>query len=275
MIELEGVGKSLGLFRSREVLRDVNCRIPSDRVVGLLGRNGAGKTTLLRLILGHAWPTRGRIRVDAPAPRRIWLPEGRAIAELGRPLDWARAMELPDLDEELAEGLDVRPLWRRPVRTLSNGQRRLVEIYLTLATDADLVLLDEPTAGLDPVHLEVVKRAVRRRAADGATVVLSTHLIREMEDVVDHVLLLHAGSMLATGDADELRRDLGAFVPVARPAAMDGLCDGVEVVRSEERLIARDAAANAELARRIRERGLPWRPVEPTLHDVFSARIAG
>jgi ABC-type multidrug transport system ATPase subunit len=113
----------------------------------------------------------------------------------------------------MARSLGVEDLLERPARTLSKGERRRVELALVLAASAELYVLDEPASGLDPRHLEDLKKVVRSLVAKGSTVLLSTHLLREWEDCVDFVVLLHRGRVVREGDLSSLLAPYRLWVP--------------------------------------------------------------
>ena len=271
---LRGLVKAVGgPLRRRSVLKGVTCSIPSGRVVGLLGRNGAGKTTLLRLLLGHARPDGGHVDWGRPGPpRRIWLPEGRALPELGSAASWAGAFEPASAARRrrLVDQLDVGGLWSRPARRLSSGERRRVELVLTLSARADVYLLDEPTTGLDPLHLEGARAALRELAAEGATVLVSTHLVLEHEDLVDPVVVLHRGRVVAQAGASELREGCVALRPERPVEAV--LDDPSWVTTSDGRCLCR-GTARRRLQDFLLGQGIGWSEEPCTLRDAFLERV--
>jgi ABC-2 type transport system ATP-binding protein len=274
-IRLREIEKSFGFpGRRRRVLSGVSLSLAPGRVVGLLGRNGAGKTTLLRLLLGQARPAGGGpVWPDGRPPRRVGLPEGRALPPSATAARWHGlfAPAVAARRERLAALLETGGLWRRPVRRLSGGERRRLELVLTLSTDADVFLLDEPTSGLDPVHLEGYRVALRELAAEGATVLVSTHLVREHEDVVDDVVMLHRGRVVAEGEAAALRRQCLALIP---ERAVDFAAqEGAWRLAPDGRYLCRGEEARRRLEERLRRVGVGW-VVEPCgLRDVFLERV--
>jgi ABC-2 type transport system ATP-binding protein len=216
-LETVGLGKRYGRHRA---LRDCSLRIPLGRVVALVGPNGAGKTTLLRLAVGLLRPSEGSVRVFGAPPSedpatlaRIGfvaqdkpLYRGFTVAEtlrFGASLNAA-------WDQRLAEDRLRRlgiPLDRR-VGRLSGGQQAQVALTLLLAKRAELVMLDEPLANLDPlVRHELMRGLMEAVAVDGMTVVLSSHVIADLEEVCDHLVLLAGGRVRVTGAIDGLLED--------------------------------------------------------------------
>lgn len=269
LLTLESVAKRVGWpWRKCLVLVDVTCSIPRRQVVGLFGRNGAGKTTLFRILMSHLAATSGTIRWHA-ASRRIWLPEGRALPNVGSAASWVRLFEplAGERVRELRQLLGIDHLWSRPIRQLSSGERRRIELALTLGADADVYFLDEPTWGLDPLQVEATKSALGLVVREGATVIVSTHLLREMEEVVDSVVLLDHGRVVASGESHRLRQELGVGVA---EQALDLRLPGV-VLDGTRVLFPRERAE--EVAAGLRSAGVAWREQPTRLYDVFVAAV--
>jgi ABC-2 type transport system ATP-binding protein len=198
---------------------DLSFRVERGQVLGLLGPNGAGKTTSLRMLMGLITPTGGSIRVfghrvyaGAPVLSRIgsfvegagFLPHlsGRANLELywaatGRPSDRAHfteALEIAGLGDAV----------HRRVRTYSQGMRQRLAIAQSMLGLPDLLVLDEPTNGLDPPQIHQMREVLRRYAAAGRTVLVSSHLLAEVEQTCDHVVVMHHGRLVASGLVEEI-----------------------------------------------------------------------
>jgi ABC-2 type transport system ATP-binding protein len=215
VIEASGLGKRFG---STWALRGCSVRIPSGRVVALVGPNGAGKTTFLRLSAGLDVPTAGHIEVlgwspqDQPTvvlPRLGFVAQDRPLysrfkvkdlLELGRRLN-------PRWDDELARSRMKRlaiPL-ERPAGQLSGGQRAQVALTMVLAKRPDLLLLDEPVAGLDPLaRREFLQDLMEAVAEKDLSVVLSSHIVSELERTCDYLVILAEGQIQVAGEIDVL-----------------------------------------------------------------------
>ena len=214
VIQTRGLGKQ---FRRVTALSDCNVTVPEGRICALIGPNGAGKTTLLRLLCGLAWPTAGEMSVLGAAPRQ----DPAFLAEVG-----FLAQEIPlyrrfTAEDHISVGAHLNRRWDaalvrdrlkslnipldRAAGLLSGGQRAQLALTLTLAKKPRLVLLDEPVAALDPLarrhFLATMADAV---AVGGLTVVLSSHLVADMERVVDRIILLSASRVQLDGDIDAL-----------------------------------------------------------------------
>jgi ABC-2 type transport system ATP-binding protein len=216
-LQLEGVTKRYGAFTA---VSNLSFTVKPGRILGFLGPNGAGKTSTIRLILGLITPTAGDISVlgasDLPAVRnRIgFLPEERglyrrmtpvaAIAFLaglkGVPKADARRRARTMLEEQgLGEAMG------RQIRSLSKGMAQKVQLLSAIAHEPDLVLLDEPFSGLDPVNQQSLEALIRQLAARGATVVFSTHVMQHAERLCDQVVLLAEGKKVFDGTVEEAR----------------------------------------------------------------------
>ncbi|WAC56705.1 ABC transporter ATP-binding protein [Gordonia sp. SL306] len=216
IVDVEGLSKSFGRTRA---LNGLTLAVEPGRVHGFLGPNGAGKSTTIRTVLGLIRADAGRIRLfgrdpwkDAVALHRrlayvpgdvaLWpdLTGGECIdilASGGAGLDDARRSEFVE-----RFGLDVT----KKVDEYSKGNRQKVALIAALASNAELLILDEPTSGLDPLMEEVFQCAVRERVSQGVTVLLSSHILAEVEALSDAVTIIRDGATVRTGGLDELRK---------------------------------------------------------------------
>ncbi len=209
-----------GLPRVR-ALNEVSFAVPSGSVFGLLGPNGSGKTTIIKLLLGLARPTGGRAVVlgkpagDQKARARIgYLPEesylypflsGRQTLDFyGKLFGMNRQLRRERTEELLGTmGIDRRDRNRR-VDSYSKGMARRIGLAQALINDPDLIILDEPTTGLDPIGTVQMKKLIKELQQQGKTVFLSSHLLADVEDVCDRILILYRGRVKMTGAVDEL-----------------------------------------------------------------------
>ncbi|MFQ5522543.1 MAG: ABC transporter ATP-binding protein [Acidimicrobiia bacterium] len=217
---LQGVSFSYGRV---PVLSAFNLSVEGSGVVGLLGPNGAGKSTVLRLLATSAVPDKGSVELfgldptDPAQRQRIrarlgYAPQGRCSIGSVRVIDyleyiaWLKKIpreEIPTRVKAMAKKLEVAPLLSRRLSKLSGGQRRRVEVAQAFLNHPDLVLLDEPTAGLDPEH-RILFRKWMRTHSEAATVVLATHLVDDVATVCDRVLIMLGGRVMFDGSPDEL-----------------------------------------------------------------------
>jgi len=214
-------------YRGQAALEDVSLTVEPGTVTGLLGRNGAGKTTLMRIVAGLEFPTSGAIDVFGQAPaeneavlrRMVFVREDQAYPDLRvthaiQVASWFYPNWNEDLARQLLADFDL-PLQRR-IRKLSRGMRSAVGIVIGLAARAELTLFDEPYAGLDAVARQLFyDRLLAEIAERPRTVVLSTHLVDEVADLLEHVVMLDRGRVVLDAPADDVR---GTAMTVSGPA---------------------------------------------------------
>jgi len=191
-------------------------------VTGLLGPNGAGKSTLVRILSGQIRPSRGSVRIlgepvwgNAPLMRRIgYCPESDAIYEgfSGRQfligmlaLCGTRGSEAERRARSLLEVVGLDPDLRKPMGAYSKGMRQRAKLAQALLLDPEVLLLDEPLNGMDPLGRQQTMALIARLGAEGRTVLVSSHILHEVEAMTDQVALLHRGRMLAHGEVHEIR----------------------------------------------------------------------
>ncbi|HEY8818317.1 MAG TPA: ABC transporter ATP-binding protein [Candidatus Limnocylindrales bacterium] len=222
MIELDGVVKTYGRTTA---LAGLSLSVGRGELVGLLGANGAGKTTTIKILLGLARPTSGSGRVlGAPLGDRAARARIGYLPELFRYQPWLHAREVLELHAELSRiAPDARPpavaqalervgLTDRaddPVSGFSKGMQQRLGLGAALLGDPDLILLDEPTSALDPVGRSDVRSIVRAARDRGATIILNSHLLTEVERVCDRVIILDHGRTIASGSLDEVVASAG------------------------------------------------------------------
>ncbi|OEJ31088.1 ABC transporter ATP-binding protein [Streptomyces subrutilus] len=276
-------------FRGHSALSDCDLELPAGRVTALVGPNGAGKSTLLQLAAGLLRPTTGRIQVFGHAPgsrearaRTAFLAQEKPLhprftvadtLRLGRELNrgWDQA-----LAERLVRAAGISLTAR--VGSLSGGNRTRVALALALGKRAELLLLDEPLADLDPVARHDVTALLMAEAAErGVTILMSSHVLSELEDVCDHVLLLKDGAVRLAGDAQELRAAHTRITGRAHPLEPDGLphdfdrstvVHAVTAGRQVTALVRGGSATAAAAGEEDR-----WISETPTLEDLLLAHL--
>lgn len=234
MIELEGVGRVYGRGRRQvAALRDVSLRVEAGTVVAVVGPNGAGKSTLFALALGFVGPTAGRVTIEGADPR-VWIRErgvGYLPERFGLPADWPvgralRALAALEARDAGAAANAALARWGleevsgREVGSLSRGTLQRVGLAQATLAEHALVVLDEPSEGLDPLWRIRLRDELKRLRAAGATVLLASHDLEEVERVADRVVLLDRGQVVETveqaqgADMGEWRLRLGAAFDV-------------------------------------------------------------
>lgn len=256
---------------------DLDMRVEEGEVFGFLGPNGAGKSTVINVLLDFVRPTAGSVTVlgydpttDADRVRRRTgvLPEGSSLYErlTGREhLAWvARANDVAVDDDALLGrvGLSSGDA-DRAVGGYSKGMRQRLALAMALVGDPELLILDEPSAGLDPTGMQEFREIVRSEANDGRTVFFSSHVLGEVEAICDRIGILNDGRLVATGTPDALRSDLdlGASIRVEVARVPDDLAleamDGVESVAIQRSTVVAslaDSTAKVEVVSKLDER---------------------
>ena len=281
-ISIQRLSKSYGNFLAVD---DVTIEIPSGSVFGLLGPNGAGKTTTFKCLLGLARPTLGVIRFDGQPLTPPLFESIAYIPERSVLYDWMSAAEHLEMQRrtfaryDAARAKDLMSLFsldpRKRVRAMSKGMRSALAIVMAFAIHPETLILDEPTSGLDPVNQRAVLNLIIEAAAQGATVVLSSHQIGQVERAADHIAVLQNGKVILGGAVDDLKSDRkiveGVFVSEA--IALDGLRRDSRIERLDQsgRILRLTVTADgAGLAETLSQMGAQSvRIVDLNLEDIF------
>ena len=276
----------------------VDFRVERGQVVGLLGPNGAGKTTSLRVLMGLIKPTAGDIYVfghrltpGSPVLSRLgalvegpgFLPHLSGLRNLR--LFW-RSTGRPEAEARLDEALDIAGLGEaihRKVKTYSHGMKQRLAIAQAMLGLPELLVLDEPTDGLDPPQIAEMRRVLRRYATDGRAVLVSSHLLAEVEQTCTHVVVLHKGEVVAAGPVDDIVGDSPSVqFDVSDPAAATVALQaaGVRSVTGEGNgslTVDLDGTARADAVAALVHAGVGVDRVVPRrrLEDAFLALVAG
>lgn len=205
-----------------EALSGINLTVNRGRIVGLLGPNGSGKSTLIKMANGLLTPTSGEILIDGKHPgietKKIvsYLPERTYLS------DWMRVSDIinffrdfyedfkPEKAYEMLKRLSINPFDR--LKTLSKGTKEKVQLILVMSREADLYLLDEPIGGVDPAARDYILNTIISNYKENATVMISTHLIADIEQVLDDVIFIANGRIALSTSVDEIREHEGKSV---------------------------------------------------------------
>jgi len=290
-VELRDVTKTFGTFAA---VSDLSLDVPAGCIYGFIGPNGSGKTTTLRMIMRILHPDRGEIRVlgdhslRAASDRVAYLPEERGLYKQMKVRDVLRFYgELKGARPSRAtidgwlERLELAEWGDKRVIALSKGMAQKVQFIATVIGRPELVLLDEPFSGLDPVNAEVLREAVLDLRASGATVIFSTHDMATAEKMCDFIFMIYKGRKVLDGTLDSIQARYATDTVRVRfggdGAALDGL-PGVSKVSDfgnfQELRLARNSDAQ-EVLTHLLTRGAVhhFELNRPSLHDIF-VRIA-
>lgn len=219
-LEVKDLRKSFG---EKEVLHGISFSIESGRALGLLGRNGAGKTTTIRILMDVFRASGGTVTVDGktfhPKDFRIgYLPEERGLYPKKGVLEQLVYLaQLRGSDRKTArqqaqwwlKRLGVKEYAQRKLETLSKGNQQKVQLAQTLVCSPDLVILDEPFSGLDPVNSQILKDVIREQIQDGKLVIFSSHQMSYVEEFCEDIVLINHGEVVLSGNLDQIKREYG------------------------------------------------------------------
>lgn len=297
-IVLENVTKTFG---SKVAVKDLDLEIPAGGLYGFIGPNGAGKTSTIRLVMSILLPDSGRVSVlgersALAAKDRIgYLPEERGLyrkMKVGAFLVYMA--RLKGVEESLLqrhvrrwlERIGLADVEKKRCEELSKGMQQKIQFVAAVIHEPDLLILDEPFSGLDPVNMRLLRELVREQHARGATILFSTHVMPQAEQICDHIVMIHEGEKVLDESLDAIRSRYDPRKVVLEP--LDGGADvdaleavsGVEAVDTTDRRFAIALSAGADVAQTIAQIAAvaPPRRLElerPTLEEVFLTLVGG
>ena len=299
-LEVKEIRKSFG---EKEVLHGVSFGVESGKALGLLGRNGAGKTTTIRILMDVFHANSGEIRIDGkkfvPSEYQIgYLPEERGLYPKRTVIEQMIYLaQLRGLNKKAAETnakrwlnrLEVAEYETRKLETLSKGNQQKVQLAATLVANPDIVILDEPFSGLDPVNSQILKDVVSELIADGKLVIFSSHQMSYVEEFCDHIAIINQGEVVLAGRLKEIKQAYGEkqLVLAAENLSQEELADRIEkefadIVslsgKKREFLILElvDGHTRKELLERLAKSDIGverFGNYEPSLNDIFVAKV--
>ena len=295
-LEVNNLKKSFG---ETEVLHGVSFSVESGSALGLLGRNGAGKTTTIRILMDVFKGNNGTITMDGklfvPKEYQIgYLPEERGLYPkkmVGEQLVYLamlRGLNAKKAKEQMKKWLErmgVSEYENRKLETLSKGNQQKVQLAQTLLCDPDIVILDEPFSGLDPVNAQILKDVIKEQIQVGKLVIFSSHQMSYVEEFCDEIAILNHGDVVLAGNLREIKRDFGqnrlvisslSEIPEELAEKLrTGFSDLLEVEKiQKDRVIIRkkEESDKTKILGRILEKGIDlefFGLYEPSLNDIF------
>lgn len=299
-LEIKEVRKSFG---ENEVLHGVSFEVESGSALGLLGRNGAGKTTSIRILMDVFHADKGEILLDGkkfvPKNNSIgYLPEERGLYPKRTVTDQMiylaklRGMKTADAKKNTMKWLkrlEVEEYAGRKLETLSKGNQQKVQLAATLVCDPEIVILDEPFSGLDPVNSQILKDVVNELIAQGKIVIFSSHQMSYVEEFCDNIAIINKGEVVLSGRLREIKKDYGKdrLILAAENYSVEDLSDKVKkefagkviVAEQKKDFLVLELCGNATKKTMLEAIGnsdidiLRFGMYEPSLNDIFVAKV--
>ncbi|HBC4932420.1 TPA: ABC transporter ATP-binding protein [Staphylococcus argenteus] len=285
-------------FGKMTAVNDISLELESGKMLGFLGRNGAGKTTTFRMILGLSEPTEGHItyngkKLDKTMYNRIgYLPEERGlhakmtVEDELKYLATLKGMSKKDIQSQMTYWLDrfdITENRKKRIDSLSKGNQQKIQLLASMLHKPELLILDEPFSGLDPVNVELLKEAVKDLNDWGSTIVYSSHRMEHVEELCDDVCILDKGKLIVSGDIQHVRSSNGyqkvvieSEAPIPDLSQIDGITQS-ESIKQGIRLTIEDEAVAKNIYQVVTQQGYVKRfqVVEPSLQDIFIAKVGG
>ncbi len=212
LLQCKNITKNYG---DKEILKNINLTISSSKIIGLLGKNGTGKTTLIKLINGLLTPTTGEILVNGKPlgiesklsisylPERTYLDKSMTVNDTVKYFTEFYQNFNPEKAYKLLKDLNLD--CNQKLQKMSKGMQEKVQLVLVMSREADLYILDEPLGGVDPATRDYILDTILSNFKDGSSVLISTHLISDIERILDEVIFIDSGKIILQEDADTLR----------------------------------------------------------------------
>lgn len=220
MIRVEHINKK---FKKLLALNDINAQFEKGQVISLIGPNGSGKTTLIKSILGMVRADSGKIFFNDELingdpsyrsqigymPQIGRYPDNMKVGQLFKMLRNIRNVPENKIDEELIEKFDLKKIFDKPMRTLSGGTRQKVSAALAFLFDPGVLILDEPTAGLDPLSSEILKEKILKEKSKNKLILITSHILSDLDELTTHIIYLQEGKLEFFKEIDQLREETG------------------------------------------------------------------
>ena len=220
MIRIENINKR---FRKLQVLNKITASFAKGQVVSLIGPNGSGKTTLIKSILGMVRPDTGKIYVDDQLitsdhsyrekigymPQIGRYPDNMKVGQLFKMLQNIRNIPSEKLDKTLLSQFELEKIFEKPMRTLSGGTRQKVSAAVAFLFNPAILILDEPTAGLDPLSSEILKEKILVEKKKNKLILITSHILSDLDELTTHIMYMQEGTMQFLKDMESLQEETG------------------------------------------------------------------
>ena len=290
LLEVQNLKK---YFATQKAVDDISFSIQKGSIFGLLGPNGAGKTTLIRMITGIFLPDSGEIKFNGTPFKPLedqcsigYMPEERGLykkMKIGEQLMYLirlKGMSKSDAMSQIKfwfEKLNMESWWDKKVEDLSKGMAQKLQFVATVAHKPQLIILDEPFSGLDPVNANLIKEEIYQLANQGATIIFSTHRMEQVEEICNQIILVHQGKKILDGTVNQIKQDFkeNLFqIGVAENIVLQQ-SNLFELVKQEDaQLLLRinNGVSNNQVLQQLMSSGYSiesFQEVLPSLNDIF------
>jgi Cu-processing system ATP-binding protein len=218
MIHFSNISKQ---FDKLQVLKNVDLEFKEGNIVALIGPNGCGKTTLIKSLLGMVVPTSGEITFDQQPIKNNWdyrshigympqigkYPENMTVGQVIQMIEDLRTTGKEELDKELYHNYKLDAILSKRMRTLSGGTRQKVSAYLAFLFNPKVLVLDEPTAGLDPIASLILKNKILKEKEKGKIIIITSHILSELDEIVNQVVYMTDGQIIFNKSLEQLKTD--------------------------------------------------------------------
>ncbi len=291
-LSIEHVSKKFGDYKAND---DISLSIQKGKIFGLLGPNGAGKTTLIRMITRILLPDSGTILFDGKphndkhTERIGYMPEERGLYKNMKVYDHLvylgklKGLSAADAKAKTLQWLQRLEIetWRdKKIEELSKGMSQKVQFIGTVIHEPELLILDEPFSGLDPINSQIIDEEIHRLKAEGKTIIFSTHRMEQVDQICDEIGLINKGHLILYGDVTELKnRFKQSIFEVKFVESKDNVdVSGLEIVeQNASRMVLKaNEKSNAELLRMLLDRGLQitsFQEILPTVQQIFIQQV--
>lgn len=292
-LKIEQVTKKFNQFTA---VNQISFELEKGKMLGFLGRNGAGKTTTFRMILGLSEPTEGRITYNGKAIDHTmyddigYLPEERGLhPKLTVNEELTYLATLKGMGKEAIrkaidywlERFKITENRYKKIEALSKGNQQKIQLLASMLHEPELLILDEPFSGLDPVNVELLKQAVKDLNAKGATIIFSSHRMEHVEELCDAVCILNRGEMVVQGDIQSVKESVGykrivvdAPYDLSEAVSLPGVLHH-KVVKTENFFTVSDETVAEEIFKVVQQKGYAKRfqLMEPTINEIFLEKV--